>query len=223
MSVDTAIVTAVAGDYDHPIMSDALDGRSDIDRFYFTDGKSNRSGWHNVPLPEDTGLDDRRLAKIPKIHPHLYDFLREYKFVIWIDGDMGIINPSFPEEILSYLHEGLLLSPHFDGRHCAYGEATIRPLKYENEPLDEQVAFYRQEGFPEQYGLYEGGVQARRMNYPGLRAFEELWLEQNLEYSYQDQVSLPYCLWKTGFVPDVLPETFRNYNWVHINAHKRED
>jgi len=42
-------------------------------------------------------------------------------------------------------------SPHFDGRHCAYGEATIRPPKYANEPLDEQVAFYQSEGFPYEY------------------------------------------------------------------------
>jgi hypothetical protein len=51
----------------------------------------------------------------------------------------------------------------------------------------------------------------------------ELWHQQNLTWSYQDQVSFPYCLWKTGFTPDVLPQTFRNYNWVHINAHTRED
>jgi hypothetical protein len=51
----------------------------------------------------------------------------------------------------------------------------------------------------------------------------KIWYQQNITWSYQDQVSLPYCLWKTGYKPDVLPKSFREYNWVRINAHKRED
>lgn len=220
--MDIAVITAVTGDYDYEIQYDALD-KSGIDRYFFTDGQSSRRGWRSVELPVGTGLDNRRLSKFPKINPHAYDFLREYEYVIWIDGDMGVLSNKFPEQIISHMSHGLLLSPHFDDRHCAYGEATIRPFKYAKEPLDEQVAFYRSEGFPEDFGLFEGGIQVRRMNSPGLVAFEELWLQQNMNFSYQDQVSLPYCLWKTNLQYSVLPNSFRDYSWVHINAHKRED
>jgi hypothetical protein len=218
-----AIITAVTGDYDHEIQHDALDHRSDIHRYFFTDGQSSRRGWRRVELPANAGLDNRRLSKLPKLNPHAYDFLREYEYVIWIDGDMGVLNSKFPEQIISYLSYGLLLSPHFDNRHCAYGEATIRPPKYANEPLDKQVAFYRSEGFPENFGLFEAGVQVRRMNSHGLIEFERLWLEQNMTFSYQDQISLPYSLWKTGLQYSALPKSFREYEWIHINAHKRED
>jgi hypothetical protein len=45
-------------------------------------------------------------------------------------------------------------------------------LKYANEPLDEQCDFYRSEGFPEQYGLYECGVSARDLtNRKGKRSW----------------------------------------------------
>lgn len=215
-----AVITSVTGNYDHEMRHTYTSG---VDYFYFTDGKSRSadSRWQRVMLP-DLDIHPRRLAKLPKLHPHSFPEIASYDFVIWIDGSMSIEDENFPHAILSYLNGGLVLSPHFDGRDCAYGEATIRPPKYASEPLDEQVEFYRDEGFPEHYGLYEAGVHARRMNYPGLSELGELWLDQNMRFSYQDQVSLPYCLWKLQFTPDVLPQSFRNYNWVHINAHKSE-
>lgn len=232
MSIDwmnkTAVVTSVFGAHDYHGKQVFI---TEADYYYVTDGLSdpyNNSslgyGWNIIHLDfEDKTLDNRRKSKFAKIAPHRFDFLSKYKYVIWIDGDMQIVDSNFIPSILSFMKNGLVVSPHFDNRDCAYGEATIRPPKYQNEPLDEQVAFYRQEGFPENMGLYECGVMARDMENEEVRKLSELWLEQNLTWSYQDQVSLPYCLWKTGFKPDVLPETFRNFNWVVINAHRNEN
>jgi hypothetical protein len=217
-----AIITAVTGDYDH-IGSHFYGENNNIDYIYFTDGKSRPRDkvWQVRNLP-DLPLDPRRLAKFPKLHPHYFPELRDYDYVIWIDGSMQIRSFVFVDEILSFLKNGLVLSPHFDGRDCGYGEATIRPLKYRKQPLDEQTDFYYYRNFPEHFGLYEAGVQARDMKVSAVCDLGEVWLGQNLMWSYQDQVSLGYSLWKTGFVPDVLPKSFRKYNWVHINAHKSE-
>jgi len=219
---NTVICTAVTGGYDYVPNQTKIDG---VDYVYFTDGNSTApitGPWIPILLG-DENLDNRRRSKRPKLNPHSIPMLLNWKYMIWIDGDMGINRPEFVPEIMSYMKNGFVASPHFDGRHCAYGEATIRPLKYKNEPLDEQCDFYRSEGFPEQYGLYECGVSARDLTNPKVKELGELWHKQNLEWSYQDQVSFPYCLWKTEFEPDVLPQTFRNYNWVWINAHTRED
>lgn len=218
---EIAVITAVTGRYDHIGRQEMID---ECDYIFFTDDVTAPfpNDWVRYYLP-DIGRDDRRRSKLPKLNPHAFPVLETYEYVVWIDGDMQIVNPNFPREIIEYMENGFVLSPHFDGRDCAYGEATIRPLKYENEPLDEQVEAYEKDGFPHNYGLYECGVLARRMKTPGLKELGELWHEQNLKWSYQDQVSLPYCLWKQQFTPDVLPQTFRNMNWVHINAHKRED
>jgi O-antigen biosynthesis protein len=217
----TAVVTAVTGGYDH---IGEQKTRRDVEYFFYTNDENPEwpHGWNLRPLI-DIGRDQRRQSKTPKLNPHMYEELTQFEYVIWIDGDMQITNRNFPEEILSYMNQGFVVSPHFDGRDCAYGEATIRPLKYQNEPMDEQVEFYRSEGFPEHWGLYECGVLARKMDAPGVKELGELWLEQNLTWSYQDQVSLPYCLWKTGrMVPDVLPKSFREMKWIHLNAHKSE-
>lgn len=218
----TAIVTAVTGGYDYQLDQPNING---VDFIYFTDGNSKfdiNPPW-NVQMLGDEHLDNRRRSKRPKLNPHSISILNEYKYMVWIDGDMAIARAEFVDEIFSFMHNGFVASPHFDNRHCAYGEATIRPAKYAKEPLDEQVEFYKREGFPEQYGLFECGVSARDLSNPKVKELGELWHSQNLTWSYQDQVSFPYCLWKTNFKPDVLPQTFRNFNWVYISAHTRED
>lgn len=218
----TVICTAVCGAYEHSISPALVDG---VDYIYFTDGKSNFpiiKPWKEIVLG-DEHLDNRRRSKRPKLNPHSVPELMGYKYMVWIDGSMTITNPNFVSEIMEYMVNGYVASPHFDNRHCAYGEATIRPQKYANEPLDAQVEFYRSQGFPEQYGLYECGLSARDMSNFKVRELGELWHEQNINWSYQDQVSFPYCLWKINFQPDVLSKSFRDYNWVVVNAHKRED
>lgn len=217
---NTVIVTAVTGNYDYLLEQKIIKG---VDYIYFTD--------KNIAVPQpwmpvllgDEHLDNRRRSKRPKLNPHSIPLLTSYKYLIWIDGDMAITNEKFVLEIMSYMNNGFVISPHFDNRHCAYGEATIRPPKYAKEPLDEQVAFYKSENFPEQYGLYECGVSARDMTNPAVKELGELWHQQNLTWSYQDQVSLPYCLWKTKFEPDVLPTTWRSMNWIYLSAHKNPD
>lgn len=219
---NTVIVTAVTGAYEHRASSLFIDG---VDYIYFTDGNSPfpiNFPWKEIILA-DEHLDNRRRSKRPKLNPHSIDILNQYKYLIWIDGDMEILKEEFVTEILSFLKNGFVVSPHFDKKNCAYIEATIRPKKYENEPLDEQVEFYKKEGFPQDFGLYECGISARDMTNQDVKNLGEFWHEQNLNWSYQDQVSFPYCLWKTQYKPDVLPQTFRNYNWVTINAHTRED
>ena len=222
---NTAVYTCVTNGFDHQRSQVMIPG---VDYYYFTDGINNPHpsiGWKVVLIPDDfmPNLDHRRRAKIFKVYPFLVETLQKYKYTIWIDGSMQIVSKSFVPEVISFLNNGLVISPHFDGRHCAYGEAIIRPKKYASEPLDEQVAFYRQEGFPAEYGLYECGIIARDMTNLKVRDLCEIWLNQNMDWSYQDQVSLPYVLWKTGFTPDVLPKSFRFMNWIIINAHKTED
>jgi hypothetical protein len=219
---NTVVCTAVCGAYEHALPSSRkIDG---VDFIYFTDGKSNfpiTEPWKEIVLGDDH-LDDRRRSKRPKLNPHSIPELLNYKYLVWIDGSMTIKNDGFIEHIMSFMSNGFVISPHFDNRNCAYGEATIRPMKYANEPLDEQVAFYKSEGFPENYGLYECGISARDMSNSFVKDFGQLWHQQNLIWSYQDQVSFPYCLWKTGFIPDVLPKSFREYDWVIVNAHRSE-
>lgn len=226
---NTVICTAVTGGYDYAFRQPPLLG---VDYIFFTDGNSPNeipSPWKIEFLPEcDSHLDNRRRAKRPKLNPHSIPILNNYKYMIWIDGEMQIINPNFVDEMMQFMNNGFVASLHPDaavenGRYCAYGEATIRPPKYASEPLDAQCDFYRSEGFPENYGLYACGLSARDMTNEKVKQIGELWHEQNLTWSYQDQVSFPYCLWKYNFKPDILPKTLYHMGWLSLNLHKKED
>jgi len=218
-----AIITAVAGGYDWKRTDEVR--CPDVDYFFFTDPESADTCpdyWHRVPLPGGPDMHPRRRAKFPKLNPHRFPVLRSYQHIIWVDGSITIQKESFAEEILSYLTNGMVVTPHPDDRDCAYGEATIRPPKYEEEPLDDQVAYYRSRGFPEDFGLYETGVSARNMRNVQVEILGRAWENQVASWSIQDQVSLPFALWATGYQPDVLPKSFREFGWVNINAHRSE-
>jgi hypothetical protein len=217
---EVAVVTAVAGAYDHPRSDTFL---PDVDYLFFHDELTEPTpGWQALPLPDHDG-GPRRRAKLPKLDPHALPELRRYRYVIWVDGGISIIAASFVPEILGHIDNGMAVSPHFDGRDCAYGEAMIRPPKYAAEPLDDQVAYYRSRGFPLNAGLYECGVLARDMEHPVVPELGALWRAQVERWSFQDQVSFPYCLWRLDYRPGVLPRSFRNMNWVTVSAHRRED
>ena len=215
----TAVVTAVTGNYDHQGPQRFNDG---VDYYFFTDGsvKPVDDEWQIVYLPDFTHINNRRKSKLPKINPGFFRELDQYKYIIWVDGDMQIKSKMFVPEILEHLNSGIVLSPHFDGRDDAYGEA--RPNKYPGEPVDFQVQQYMEEGFPHAYGLFEAGINARDMSHPLIGNFERTWLLQTMLLSPQDQLSLPYSLWKTGIDFDVLPKSFRDFSWVHLNAHRQD-
>lgn len=222
MTPSIAVVTAVAGNYDSPRRDVFTLG---VDYYFYADEASDhlvRSPWIGEPLYADEG-HPRRVAKGPKVNPHAYPALSDHDVVIWVDGGCHIVSDAFVSEIVEALGDApILLSPHFDDRHCAYGEATIRPPKYADEPLDEQVAHYRSVGFPENFGLYECGVMARNMKHPDAAPLGAAWEEEVARWSYQDQVSLPFVLWRLEIEPAVLPQTFRKYGWVKVNGHRSE-
>jgi hypothetical protein len=219
---DVAVVTAVAGGYDGR-RRDVF--RDDVDYLFYADDKSARlvrEPWQRRALEGDA-THPRRLAKGPKLNPHRFDELLDYRYVVWVDGGIHIRSLAFVEEIVGFIGEsGIVLSPHWDGRTCAYSEATIRPPKYASEPLDEQVAAYRRAGYPGNDGLYECGVMARDMSHGNVRELGQFWEGEVERFSYQDQVSLPFVLWSLGIEPDVLPKSFRHMGWVAVNGHRSE-
>jgi len=222
--VSIAIITGVAGGYDLPVEQPELDG---VDFIFFTDGNiipEKGTGWtyvHGIDAPSK--LDSRRKAKFPKCNPQRYDLLRTYDAVIWIDGTLTVLKEEFPQELLSHMKNGVVLSPHFENRDN-YSEATIDTHpKYHNEPLANQAAHYRQEGMPSGTQLYECTILAWDPNHAEAQKISEMWLQENLTWSYQDQVSLPYVIWKTGIEPGLLPQSWRKYEWVNMGLHDKDE
>ena len=72
------------------------------------------------------------------------------------------------------------------------------------------------------HGLFAGGVIARRRDDPVIRRLNEMWLEENVRFTYQDQLSLPFLLWKLDVHPAIFPQHLWRTRWGRWNAHAHD-
>ena len=147
-----------------------------------------------------------------------------YDFCIWIDGSIRILRSDFAEYLISKLGTfGIGMLRHPD-RDCIFDEAfvsldEVNMPKYLGLPLSDQVEHYRRQGYPEHNGLLAAGVIVRDLRAPRLEAINGHWWEENLRWSYQDQLSLPYVLWKNGYGVDEIPINLWQNEYFVIDAH----
>ena len=157
-----------------------------------------RTGWRNVVIPSD--LPPRLAAKLPRCLP---DDFTACEASVWMDGSAHVRDGRFATVVRGLLEaHDLVLWRHPEDRDCLYQEAAHcwDWPKYAAEPLREQIAAYRDEGMPEHFGLWATGCVARRHT-SRMRSLGEAWLAENRRWSIQDQVSLPYLLWREGIRP----------------------
>lgn len=198
-----AIYTAIFGGYDLPKLQPSCYG---ADFVCFTDNETLQppGGWRvRVCRPR---YDHPRLAaKWFKTRPD--KALPQYRYTIWIDGSVAISTDAFASQVLASLNNsGLALCRHPD-RDSVFDEvpASLEMRKYKGLPLREQVEHYRAQGYDGNNGLYAAGILVRDSANERIRRLGRLWMEENIRWSYQDQLSLPYLLWRLGLSPGIIP------------------
>lgn len=217
-----AVITAITDQYDAVRRGDVfVDG---VTYIFFSDAVSAglAPGWNHVLLP-DVDAHPRVRAKAPKLNPHQFPMLREFDHLIWVDGGILIRSEGFVPELLSHLQDGMVLSPWKSHAHDQI-EASLLSVnlpKYEDQPFKQQMAYYQSRGYTGLDASYECGVLARDMRHPVVPELGALWESQMINWSYQDQISLSYCLWRLDYHPAVLPKSFRVYDWIKIRRHNR--
>ena len=157
-----------------------------------------RSGWRNVVEPSD--LHPRLAAKRPRVRPDLYT---DCDASLWMDGSVHVLDDRFIRLVRDLLdRHDLVLWDHPEDRDCMLQEAQhcYGWPKYRDGPLLEQAAHYLREGMPEHFGLWATTCVARRHT-ERMAALGDAWLAEMERWTIQDQVSLPYLLWREGIVP----------------------
>lgn len=105
------------------------------------------------------------------------------------------------KRILRNLEPGsdFLIRKHRSSRDCAYDEGIycIGIRKDTKESIMKQLRFYEREKFPRHCGLFDASWILRRHT-KRMRAHMRLWWQQVQDYSFRDQISLPYVIWKRG-------------------------
>jgi hypothetical protein len=201
-----ALYTAIFGSYDR--LKD-IPEQQGIDLICYTDDKTLRHPQWQVRHTEPRYAHPRLSAKYYKALPHIV--LAEYDETLWIDASFQVLDTGFARDVFEYLRDASIALFLHPDRGCIYDEAEVSKTmaKYHQQDITGQVMHYREQGFPEKAGLFAGGILARRNNDPAIRRFNEMWMEHNEEWTYQDQLSLPYLLWRL----DIRPAIFRQYLW----------
>lgn len=191
-----AIVTANVGGID--IGAEERFEKLNIADLYYYDE-------YNLPFPLPN-LNDRLKSKYIKIMTHR--FLPQYDVYIWVDSSVELVDvKGFIPHILKGIKMGcdLQITPHHE-RFNAYDELDFikeqillgkeyLSKRYENEPLEEEKAFYQQEGLERDFPLYITRFFARPNNEKVNKAFDDWWLRV-LEFANFDQSMLSHIVHK---------------------------
>ncbi len=199
-----AILTSLFGDRD--VLQRPYTVFSGVDYYAFVDRIHSAKIWEQRVCPQFT--DDkiffaRRNAKIYKIVPEL--FIPGYDYYFWVDATHEVIVD--PKSIIeTYIKDSLIGCFKHSTRTCAYAEGEeILRLNYDHpNNVILQLNWYYSQGFPQNNGLWEMSTFIRK-NCLEVNKLNLMWWEQICKYSSRDQISFPYCLWKTGITPTQLP------------------
>jgi O-antigen biosynthesis protein len=236
----TVIYTAIFGNYDE--LSEPVAQDVECDFVCFTDRRlpPRVGAWNIVPVKARVATHPRMQAKRFKLLSHkvfregrlalayrwqrgLWSLRHRYASSIWVDGNIAIKGQSFAKDVLDAASDaGWAMFRHPD-RDCIFDEAFVsaKMKKYEGLPVREQVEAYRREGVPEHGGLFACGVIARKEPLrDALRRVNELWWKENVKWTYQDQLSLPYVLKKTGAIVGIIPGNLWQNQWFDVIQHR---
>jgi hypothetical protein len=194
----------------------------DVDWIAFSDTVESHPDW-DVRHIEPCDNHPRDVAKTYKLLPHL--FLPEYDYTIWIDGSHEVLSPDFAAHSLAAIGDSGIAVYDHPWRQCIYteAEASVGMEKYLSQPIREQVEAYREEGHPDNWGLYATGTIARR-RCPEVTDLMVAWGAEMDVWGYQDQLSFPVVCHRLGVRPDTFPWHQVHGNTVcAIRSHHRED
>lgn len=194
-----ALITSVFGDYD-PIRP--YNSKWGFDDAVCVTDDSECQGWRKIY--EENKFNPRLLSKKVKMTPWNYT---DCDAAVWIDGSIEITSNDFRNWIEPLLEKkDLWVWQHPEKRIDIKDEADAccNWPKYNQYPINEQVDFYYKDGFPKKWGLFATGVIAWKFTEKS-KHFGKMWLEEQHKWSIQDQISLPYLLWKEGFEFGTFP------------------
>lgn len=213
----TVVYTAMEGKYDE--LKDPEFVGENIKYVCFTDNRNLHSDiWEirYVDPPEDKNyaLDIRKYKTLP------HKYFLDSSLTIWVDASFRIVG-NLNDYVKKYSKtSGFLCFPHPE-RKCIYQECgELISIGKENPArLIRQAAAYLSEGYPENNGLYAGGVLVRDPNDDKLNKCMEDWWEEIQTRSLRDQQSLPYVLWKNDYKVDLCDLDINDNPYLINRAH----
>ena len=233
-----AVVTANLGGHD--TVKPFPDEDKAIDYYYLSDDEQTLAqayelGWHplkmvlkDIVIPEWTDAPYRYVAKIPKFAP--WAFVPDgYAYYAWVDASITL-KPRWSETAsAAMLGDDIVMHPHRN-RDSVYEEAAFSAnmAKYAHErpAILNAIKHFVLNQLPVDSGLWETGFILRRHT-PRQDELCRLWWQAMQELqTTQDQITLPWVLWKAGVkvseLPFVLPNNGKENVLLRLDFHASE-
>ena len=118
-------------------------------------------------------------------------------------------------------NEYSLYVPQHPQRNCIYKEvdAVIKLKKDTLENVTPQIERYKEEGFPENYGLLQSNILIRKHNNADCIKLMECWWEELKNGSHRDQLSFNYVSWKNPNIKiKYLDKYIYKSKWFYWNS-----
>lgn len=217
-SAKIAVYTCIIGGYDK--LQEPLIEFDNVDYYLFTDNEKiyeNYKGKYKIIQIPDYLLKKGNIIANRYIKLHASDFFEKYDYSIYMDGNVRIIADIRTFVARSSLKTGIAMHIHRE-RNCIYQEAEVcKLLKRGNQnKIEEQMKRYKQEGFPEKFGMNEATIIVSDLkNNESSKLLNEWYLEFLQSESYRDQLAWPYILWKNNYkisdVGNLGNNIYKNY------------
>jgi len=221
------VYTCITGGYDNIIEPTVV--TPGVDYICFTDDKTLTSKtWEFRPIPENLlGYSKVVQQRGVKMLPHKY--LDDYDISVYVDGCV-VVRENIKEflKTLDFNSYSVFISEH-PARKCIYAEkeACVKIKKITGDAValaEKQIKRYKNEGFPENFGLVQANIIIRKHNDNYCKILMEEWWKEFKENAPRDQLSFNYVLWKIGDKKfKYLPKTTCNsktFNW--LKSHKKK-
>ena len=188
--MNVGLYSAIYGGYDLPKRIPDLG----IPCVMFTDDPDLEApGWEvRVVDMEDKAPGNTMMQhKWWKTHPG--EALPDVDVSLWVDGSMEVMRDDYASLCLSYLADDDWVCVPHPSRGCIYTEADYSATliwRYDPAKILPQAAHYRNIGHPPNWGLFATGANVRRHT-PTVLKISDLWWDECVNWSHQDQLSLP--------------------------------
>ena len=196
--IKKVIYSIIIDDYDEvPTFSK----KKGYNYFLFADKNYKNTNWTIIPISnliEKMNIPKVKITRYIKLFPHL--FFKDYELSIYLDatfiiiGDLNkllirALNPSFD---IYFIQHPL--------RKKIFQEfKAVLEFQKENRKIINLVRKrYIKEIFPDNLGLTENNIIIRRHNKKKIINLMKVWWNEIKNYSYRDQFSLNYAIWKSN-------------------------